>query len=145
LTATSPRLDWTLLAFFTRVMAGLVFGMAGFWKVFTLTPAGHAHRYFVDRFADSWIPTWLLWASGVTVPVVELVGGALLVVGLRRRASAVALGCVLLLVTYGHLLEEPLFDIHPYIFTRLALLLPTMLLAAQDDPWSVDGWRARKQ
>lgn len=145
MTATSPRLDWTLLAFFTRVMAGLVFGMAGFWKVFTLTPAGHAHRYFVDRFADSWIPTWLLWASGVTVPVVELVGGALLVVGLRRRASAVALGCVLLLVTYGHLLEEPLFDIHPYIFTRLALLLPTMLLAAQDDPWSVDGWRARKQ
>jgi uncharacterized membrane protein YphA (DoxX/SURF4 family) len=126
-------------------MIGLVFAMAGFWKVFTLTPAGHAHRYFVDRFADSWIPTWLLWASGVTVPVVELVAGALLVVGLWRRASAVALGCVLLLVTYGHLLEEPLFDIHSYIFTRLALLLPTMLLAAQDDPWSVDRWRARKQ
>lgn len=142
--ASQARLDWTLPAFFTRVTVGLVFAMAGFWKVFTLTPAGHAHRYFVDRFADSWIPGWLLWATGVTVPIVELVAGALLIVGLWRRPSAVALGGVLLLVTYGHLLEEPLFDVHPYIFTRLALLLPTMLLAAQDDPWSVDGWRARK-
>jgi uncharacterized membrane protein YphA (DoxX/SURF4 family) len=141
---SQARLDWTLPAFFTRVMVGLVFAMAGFWKVFTLTPAGHAHRYFLDRYADSWIPTWLLWLTGVTVPIVELVAGALLIVGLWRRASAFALGVVLLLVTYGHLLAEPLYDVHPYIVTRLALLLPTLLLSAADDPWSVDGWRMRK-
>lgn len=145
MTAPPHRFDWTLPAFFTRVTVGLIFAMAGFWKVFTLTPVGHAHRYFVDRFADSWIPTWLLWATGVTVPVVELVAGALLIVGLWRRPSAIALGCVLLLVTYGHLLEEPLFDVHAYIFTRLVLLLPTLALGAADDPWSVDRWRASRE
>jgi len=36
---------WQWAALFTRVIVGLIFGMAGFWKVFTLTPLGHAHRH----------------------------------------------------------------------------------------------------
>ena len=36
------REAWAVL--FARGVLGLIFFMAGFWKVFTLTPAGHAHK-----------------------------------------------------------------------------------------------------
>ena len=124
-----------------RVMVGVVFAMAGYWKVFKLTPMGHARKLFIEQFSDTWIPHALLWSLGVTIPFVELIAGAFLIVGLFRRACAIVLGSLLLVVTYGHLLKEPLFDIHPYIFTRLILLLPAMVLGSIDDRWSLDAWR----
>lgn len=136
-----PSIDLSWAAFLMRVMVGLVFAMAGYWKVFRMTPAGHANKLFLEQFADTWIPRFMLWTFGVTIPFVELAAGALLIVGLFRRPCAILLGFLLLVVTYGHLLKEPLFDIHPYIFTRLILLLPVMLLGARDDPWSLDAWR----
>ena len=61
---------WRWAALFTRVIVGLIFGMAGLWKVFTLTPMGHAQRFFTGPYADSWIPYWMLVAAGVTVPFI---------------------------------------------------------------------------
>src|SRR2546426_2322209 len=97
--------------FFARFMLGLIFFMAGWHKCFVMTPMGHARIYFTEPYADSWIPHALLLGAGVTVPIVELVAGALLLVGFRVREALVALGTLLLLVTYGHLLKEPLFSI----------------------------------
>src|SRR5882724_4083849 len=96
---------WALL--FARLILGLIFFMAGVWKVFSLGPLEHARKYFLP-FADTFLPVWSLWAVGVVVPVVELLAGALVIVGLRTRAALVALGFVLALVTFGHLLHQPL-------------------------------------
>src|SRR5690348_491141 len=128
---------WRWAALFTRVIVGLIFGMAGYWKVFTLTPMGHAQRFFTGPYADSWIPYWLLVAAGVTVPFVELIAGWLLVAGLFRRAAAIALGLVLVLVTYGHLLKEALYSPQGHIFPRTLLLLPTLILSADQDDISL--------
>lgn len=49
---------WAILV--ARLILGLMFGMAGVWKCFTLTPAGHARTYFVGPYADTWIPAWML-------------------------------------------------------------------------------------
>ena len=65
---TGPHWSWAI--FFARWVLGLIFLMAGWWKVFELTPAGHVERYFTGQFADTWIPTWLLWAVGATIPFV---------------------------------------------------------------------------
>ncbi len=54
--------SWAL--FFARGVLGLIFFMAGFWKVFTLTPAGHAHRWFVDPYADTDSPDVVAVADG---------------------------------------------------------------------------------
>jgi hypothetical protein len=54
---------------------GLIFFMAGWWKTFDLGPAEHARRLFVEPYADTWLPVWLLWASGTMIPIVELVAG----------------------------------------------------------------------
>src|SRR2546422_11178890 len=93
--------SWALL--FARLVLGLIFFMAGVWKVFQLGPLGHARKYFLP-YADTFLPIWALWLVGVTIPVIELIGGALVIIGLRTRAALVALGFVLVIVTFGHLL-----------------------------------------
>ncbi|MDQ2869391.1 MAG: DoxX family membrane protein [Acidobacteriota bacterium] len=136
------RRAWAL--FFAREVLGLIFFMAGVWKVFQLTPAGHAHRYFVDPYAGTFLPSWALWAAGVTVPVVELLGGALLVLGWRTRDACVALGLVLVLVTFGHLVKEPLYPFHEHVFPRLALLLFLLVTPSRWDLVSLDAWIASR-
>jgi len=138
---TSGR-SWAI--FFAREVLGLIFFMAGTYKVFRMTPIGHAHKYFVDPYADTFLPSWSLWLTGVTVPVVELVAGALLIIGLRVREALLALGFVLVLVTFGHLLKEPLYAFHTHVIPRLALLLFLLLLPREADRFSLDRLLAKK-
>jgi uncharacterized membrane protein YphA (DoxX/SURF4 family) len=81
--------SWALL--FVRLLLGLIFFMWGVWKVFDLGPVEHARQFFANDYADSFLPTWLLWIAGLTTPVVKLVAGAMLLVGLRVRAVQTSL------------------------------------------------------
>jgi len=131
----SPRdrnLDrsWALL--FARLVLGLIFFMAGIYKVFQLGPLEHARKYFLP-YADTFLPVWSLWATGVVIPFVELVAGGLVILGLRTREALVSLGFVLAIVTFGHLLKEPLYEFHTHVIPRLALLLFILLLPRAED------------
>ncbi len=125
--------------FFCRAILGLIFFMAGVYKCFVMTPFGHARRYFVGPYADTFLPTWSLWATGTLVPVVELIAGALVLVGFKTRSALVSLGGVLVLVTFGHLLKEPLYEFHTHVIPRLGLLTVVLLLPREEDSISVDG------
>lgn len=125
--------------FFARGITGILFFMAGWWKCFELTPMQHARGMFVEGFADTWIPAFLLWGLGLAIPVVELVAGALLVAGFRTREAAIALGFILLIVTYGHALKEPLFSIQGHIFPRGVFLLLALALPASEDRYALDN------
>ena len=125
--------------FFCRVILGFIFFMAGLYKCFVMTPLGHARQYFVGPYADTFLPAWSLWATGTLVPVVELVAGALVLVGFKTRPALIALGGVLVLVTFGHLLKQPLYPFHEHVIPRLALLVVVMLLPREDDTLSIDG------
>jgi len=126
---------WAIL--FARLVLGLIFFMAGVMKVFQLGPLEHARKYFLP-FADTFLPVWSLWAVGVVIPFVELIAGAMVIVGLRIRVALVALGFVLAIVTFGHLLKEPLYEFHTHVIPRLALLLFVFLLPRDDDRFSLD-------
>ena len=90
------------------------------------------------------MPVRSITSDGWIIPIVELVAGWLLVVGFRTREALVALGFVLVTVTYGHLLKEPLYSFTGHVVPRLALVVFVTLLI-DDDRYSVDGWlRARK-
>jgi uncharacterized membrane protein YphA (DoxX/SURF4 family) len=132
-------------AFCARVVLGLIFGMAGYYKCFVMTPAVHAERLFIVPYADTWIPIWLLWLTGVAIPAVELITGWLLVLGWKVRESLVALGLVLIIVTYGHLLKEPLYSFSGHVIPRLALLIFIAMLPADVDWLSVDHWLANRR
>jgi len=136
----SPKADsfnrsWALL--FARLVLGLIFFMAGVYKVFQLGPLGHARKYFLP-YADTFLPVWSLWATGVVLPFVELIAGGLVILGLRTREALISLGFVLAIVTFGHLLKEPLYEFHTHVIPRLALLLFVFLLPREDDRFSLD-------
>ena len=133
---------WALL--FARLVLGLIFFMAGIWKVFQLGPLEHARKYFLP-FADTFLPVWSLWFVGVTIPWVELIAGALVILGLRLRDALIALGFVLAIVAFGHLLREPLYNLTGHVIPRLALLLFVLWCPREQDRFSVDCLLARRR
>ena len=139
---SSQNRAWALL--FARGVLGFIFFMAGVYKVLQLGPLNHARKYFLP-FADTFLPVWSLWATGTTIPFVELIAGALLIIGLRIREALVALGFVLLVVTFGHLLREPLYPFHEHVIPRLALLLFVLMLPPEEDRFSLDYFISRRR
>ena len=133
---------WAML--FARLVLGLIFFMAGFWKVFQLGPLEHARKYFLP-FSDAFLPVWSLWLMGVAIPFVELIAGVLVLLGLRTRDALVALGFVLVVVTFGHLLREPLFNLTGHVIPRLALLLFLLWCPREVDLFSFDYFLARRK
>jgi uncharacterized membrane protein YphA (DoxX/SURF4 family) len=131
-----PDRAWAI--FFARVVLGLIFGMAGWGKLFQMGASAHAHRYFVDPYASSWIPAWLLWTLGLSIPYVEFAAGWLVVFGLLTRPALLLLGAVLVIVTYGHLLKDFLYEFHTHVIPRLALLVFVLAMPREDDVLSLD-------
>ena len=107
-----------VIAFFSRWMLGILLLMAGWFKVFEMGPLEHARALFVEPYADTWIPSFLLWTLGATIPVFELIAGVALVLGLGTRAVSIAVGVLLLIVTYGHVLLEPFYDVTTHVLPR---------------------------
>src|SRR6267378_1190023 len=141
-TPRDPNLNrsWALL--FARLVLGLIFFMAGFWKVFQLGLLEHARKYFLP-FSDTFLPVWSLWFVGVSVPLIELLAGALVILGLRTRDALIALGCVIVVVTFGHLLHDALFNFSGHVIPRLALVLFVLCLPREDDRLSLDHFLKR--
>ncbi|MEA2165569.1 MAG: thiosulfate dehydrogenase (quinone) large subunit [Thermoanaerobaculia bacterium] len=129
------RHAWAIL--FVRLLLGLIFFMAGFYKLFTLTPVGHAQKWSLP-FHDTFLSTWSLWAVGRSIPFVELIAGALLLIGWRVYESLFALSAMLVIVTFGHLLHEPLYPFHEPVILQFALLLFILLMTHESDRFSLD-------
>jgi uncharacterized membrane protein YphA (DoxX/SURF4 family) len=137
-TPTRNDLAWAILI--ARWILGLIFFMAGLWKVFTLGPIEHAQRYFLTPYADTFLPTWALWTTGTVIPFVELVSGGLLLVGFFTRAALLSLGGVLVVVTFGHLLKQPLYEFHTHVIPRAALLLFVLAMPRAQDRFGLEAW-----
>jgi hypothetical protein len=73
------------------------------------------------------------------------VAGALLILGFRVRDALIALGFVLVIVTFGHLLREPLFNFSGHVIPRLALLLFLLWAPREHDRFSSDHILSRKE
>ncbi len=67
-----------------------------------------------------------------------------MLVGFRVREALLILGGVLLLVTYGHLLKEPFYDVTTHIFPRAVFLLVLLVLPRDADRWSLDFFLSRR-
>lgn len=128
--------------FLARAVLGLIFFMAGVYKVFQLGPVGHVERLFLP-YQDTFLPTWSLWTVGFVIPFVELGAGALVLLGWFRTGAYLALGSVLVVVTFGHLLHQPLYAFHEHVIPRLGLLLFLLLMPPEADHFSLDELRRR--
>lgn len=129
-----------IASFIARWIVGLLFLMAGIWKVFTLGADVHAQQFFIEGFKEHWIPQWLLRLLGLSIPYIELVVGALVCVGFRTKEALITMGLLLIITTYGHALQTPLFNIDGHTFTRLSLILFVLLAGWEQDKLTLDYW-----
>lgn len=135
----------SIATFLARSLVGIVFTMAGYWKVFELGAHQHAQQFFVEGFQEYWLPDWFLYPLGWIIPFVELIGGLLLLIGWKIRFSLSMLGVLLLITTYGHALRQPLFDIDGHTFTRIALILFVLMQKPGIDCLSLQHFLKRRQ
>jgi len=136
---------WAILV--ARVLVGLAFFIGGINKVFIMGAVEHARRLFIVPYSATWIghpplgSQWSLWALGTTIPYLELVFPALLIVGLWTRPALYVLGGILSLVTFGHLVANPMLMgiINGLILPRTIWLLVVLVLPREADMFSIDG------
>lgn len=129
-----------------RVLLGIIFFFQGFGKVFTYGVDQVHEMFFKPSFqtampggeTDYLLPEWLTQTTAYFTSYAELICGALLVIGLFRNYSLYILGLVLLVVSFGHGLIEPIWDLS-HVMYRAILLVALLLLPGEWDKISLDS------
>lgn len=119
-----------------RLLLGFIFLMQGYGKVFVYTVDGLYQMGF-DTEAYTNFPKFILLGTAYYTSYVELIGGLLLVIGLKRDYALYALASVLIIVTFGHGYAEPIWDLS-HVMYRSILLIPLLLLPVDWDRFSLD-------
>jgi hypothetical protein len=133
-----------LADFFTRVTAGLLFGMAGPHKAFIMTPQVRARKLFLEpHHLDSTIPFVATGASGFLFSSWRRAGGWL--PGYLRRPVAISLGFLLLMLTYGHALRTLVQCEFAHLRKAHFAAADSRSLRVVDNPWSIDGMVAKRK
>ena len=121
---------------FIRALLGIIFLMQGFGKIFTIGVANVYGMFFKD-FEKTILPNWLIWSTAYYTSYVELICGFLLIIGLFKKYVLYLLGADLLVVSFGHGLMQPIWDLQ-HVIPRAILLIPLFLLPQEWDKWKTD-------
>ncbi len=121
---------------FTRALLGIIFFMQGFGKIFTIGVPKVYDMFFKD-FETTFLPKWVIWATAYYTSYIEMICGFLLIIGLFRKYAMYLLAADLLLISFGHGLMEPVWDLS-HVMPRAILLITLMLLPQEWDRWNAD-------
>lgn len=92
------RRDIVLAYVLLRIVFGVNFFNHGFTRIANLS--GFA-QLMVDMFQDTFVPEVLVRVPGLLVPIVELIGGLLVTIGLFTQAALVTLFGLMIVLMYG--------------------------------------------
>ena len=92
------RRDIILAYTFLRIVLGVNFFNHGFTRLGDIP--GFAGS-MVDMFQDTFVPEVLVRVPAMLVPIVELIGGALVTLGLITQAALVTLFGLMIVLMYG--------------------------------------------
>ncbi|MBW6481929.1 MAG: DoxX family protein [Vicingaceae bacterium] len=121
--------------FFTRCLLGLIFLMQGYGKVFTYGVNNVYEQFFIS-YTETF-PIFLVQFTAYFTSYTELIGGLFLVLGLFRNYTYHGLALVILIVSFGRGLAQPIWDLQ-HIFFRSALLIILFLTPQENDKWALD-------
>lgn len=120
-----------------RLLLGFIFFFQGFGKVFKFGLDAVYNNFFKASYSEL-LPDFILLFSAYYTSLIELIGGFLLIVGFKRDITLYFLASVLVIVTFGHGLKEPIWDLS-HVMYRAILLLSLLLLPKSLDIFSIDG------
>jgi len=121
-----------------RLLLGFIFLMQGFGKVFKFGVDNVYKNFFKETYTEL-LPDFLVQVTAYYTSYVELIAGFFLLIGLKRDWALYALASVLVIVSFGHGLAEPIWDTS-HVMARAILLIPLLLLPKEWDRFSVDGF-----
>jgi iron complex outermembrane receptor protein len=132
------------ICLFARVFLGAIFVAQG-WAGVQMGLTRFAERLYVTPLAGGWVPEGLLWVAGVLNPPVQLLGGALFLLGVATRVTGGVLAAFLLSILFGHLLKDP-FDrgtgLHSYALANMLMVLVVLAFEGHGNRYSLDAlWR----
>lgn len=133
----NDKIQRAVALLFARALLGIIFLMQGYGKVFTYTVPKVYNMFFKD-FEKTFLPKWLIWGTAYYTSYVELVCGFLLIIGLFRKYALYLLGIDLLIVSFGHGLMEPIWDLQ-HVMPRAILLIILLLAPGEWDKWNTDS------
>ncbi|CAL2089328.1 DoxX family membrane protein [Tenacibaculum sp. 190524A02b] len=119
-----------------RLILGLIFFFQGFGKVFKFGLQNVYENFFLKGYGDL-LPNFILLPTAYYTSIVELVGGLLVIIGYKRDYALYFLASVLVIVTFGHGLKEPIWNLS-HVFYRTTLLASLLLLPKKLDIYSID-------
>ena len=96
------------------------------------------YHIFFNDFEKTLLPGWLIWATAYYTSYVELICGFLLIAGLFRKYALCLLAIDLLIVSFGHGLLEPIWDLQ-HVMPRATLLIAILTLPGRWDKWNMDN------
>ncbi len=120
-----------------RVALGCLFFFQAYVKVFRLR-LENVHDEVHSGTKEAGIPSWFSRLSVYATSYLELIGGALLVLGLFTTPLLYVFGAhlVLLFIAFGYL--DGIWDVK-HVLPRFILLLLLLLLPADENIFSLDG------
>ncbi|WP_299105318.1 DoxX family membrane protein [uncultured Tenacibaculum sp.] len=119
-----------------RLLLGFIFFFQGFGKVFKFGLNNVYESFFLKSYTDL-LPDFLLLFTAYYTSIVELIGGLLLIIGFKRDIALYFLGSVLVIVTIGHGIKDPIWDLS-HVMYRSILLVSLLLLPKSLDKFSID-------
>ena len=123
--------------FFIRTLLGIIFFMQGFGKIFSIGVM-KVYDMFFKVFENTFLPKWLIVSTAYFTSYAEFVCGFLLIIGLCRKQAMYLLAADLLIVSFGHGLMEPIWDLS-HVMPRAILLASLFLLPKEWDKWNADA------
>jgi thiosulfate dehydrogenase [quinone] large subunit len=99
--ATSPHPEHRQAYLLLRLITGLDFFMHGFARIFTGTHLSGFAQGMAKSMASTPLPPSFALASGYAIPCVELLIGALLLLGLFTRAALTLALLLMLVLMFG--------------------------------------------
>lgn len=120
-----------------RLILGFIFFFQGFGKVFKFGLDAVYKNFFQSNYSEL-LPDFLLLFTAYYTSIIELIGGFLLIIGFKRDIVLYFLASVLVIVTFGHGLKNPIWDLS-HVMYRTILLVGLLLLPKEYDLFSVDA------
>jgi len=119
-----------------RLLLGFIFFFQGYGKVFKFGLDAVYTNFFLKDYGEL-LPDFLLLFTAYYTSIIELVAGILLIVGFKRDYALYALASVLIIVTFGHGLKDPIWNLSDVMFRTIPLAV-LLLLPKDLDTYSID-------